>query len=503
MKLRKSAGLGLCIMVGAVLILATTGTVVGADTGGYVQEPAKHWHEVDAAWMDTFHNPAEGLEFGLDFRFRETYGRNIFSLDDQFGDGVALPFKAGNWNKYHWQRYRTRLSTKWDMNEDVSFNSRLLWEFWTHTDPHRSFNSALSNQNTDFDEIIFDSLNLQFRNALDMPLTLTVGRQDIILGTGWLVLDGTPADGPRSIYFDAIRGTYQLSDATTLDMIYIQQYDGETKWLSPINHREGTYHSTQKQDEKGVILYLTNVNDGQQRELYYIYKNDEPSQWSRINTPSAIGQDAEIHTIGGRLAGKINDSWSYSAELAKQWGRREEQSMKGLGTNNRLTYAFNDDKNTQVFAMYEFLSGDNPTTTSSEKFDTLWGDWPQSQRGGELQAYLWADEGALGEVANMHRLGMGHSYNPCQNWNLVTMYNLLWADKNTYGGSSGPAVPGGPMFSNGGDFRGQLFSCVATYQCCPTFRTNFILDYFVPGSYYDGGTQDHAMLGIINMEWTF
>ena len=83
------------------------------------------------------------------------------------------------------------------------------------------------------------------------------------------------------------------------------------------------------------------------------------------------------------------------------------------------------------------------------------------------------------------------------------MYNLLWADENTYEGTSGPGVPGGPIFSTGGDFRGQLFSCIATYQCCPGFKTNFVLDYFVPGSYYDGSTQDHAMLGIINVEWTF
>ncbi len=40
-----------------------------------------------------------------------------------------------------------------------------------------------------------------------MPLTATVGRQDIIEGVGWLVMDGTPLDGSRTVYFDAARFT--------------------------------------------------------------------------------------------------------------------------------------------------------------------------------------------------------------------------------------------------------------------------------------------------------
>ena len=85
---------------------------------------------------------------------------------------------------------------------------------------------------------------------------------------------------------------------------------------------------------------------------------------------------------------------------------------------------------------------------------------------------------------------------------METMYNLMWADQNTYEGTTGPAGIG-PMFSSGGDFRGQMITGLLTYQCCKAFRTQFLVDYFMPGSYYDGSTQDHAIFARINMEWTF
>ena len=500
------------VLMGVVLAAAVVGmtsVAMAADTPeGYVQAPAAHWHEVDNDFMQKFHNPADWIEMGLDLRLREVYARNILTLNEQYGDvpGVGGG-TADNWNNYHWQRIRTRWSAKFHVSEDVDFNTRLVWEWWGHTDPERHSPAVSAGffgiQDTEFDEMIFDHFNIQIRNAFDLPLTLTIGRQDIILGTGWLVLDGTPGDGSRTIFFDAIRGTYELSDATKLDMIYIQQYDDEDKWLQPFNNNavENRRHLTQKGDERGIIAYLTNKCGDQQRELYYIYKNDVDSQWRRGNSGVA-GQDADIHTIGGRLAGPIDENWSYSAELAKQWGNRNGNSLQAMGANTNLNYAFHDDKQTNVFVGYEYLSGDDPDSSADEQFDSLWGDWPQYQRGGDLQSYMWAFEGdGLGNVTNLHRLGFGHSFKPSGNWTMLTQYNLYWADKNTYRG--GKVSPGGNTYDTGDNFRGQMITGLLTYQCCKKFKTQFLVDYFIPGSYYAGPTSDDALFARINMEWTF
>ncbi|MEN8127009.1 MAG: alginate export family protein [Planctomycetota bacterium] len=499
MKARKMAKK--LILMAVISGIASVAIAANGTGEAYLQEEPAHFHEVDTDWMKSFHNPTEGLTLGLDLRLREVYNRNIFGLNKSFGDAAGE-----NWNNYHWQRYRTRLSAKYAINEDVDLNTRLVWEFWGHCAPSDSFSSFLDEQSYDFDEAIFDHMNLQFRNAFDMPLTLTVGRQDIILGTGWLVLDGTPGDGSRTIFFDAIRARYDLSDISKLDLIYIQQYDDEDKWLQPFNHNasEDRRHLTQLSDEKGLIMYLhSNLNDAHKNELYYIYKNEEESDWAKGNGKAGQGPDADIHTIGTRFFGTLDENWSYTAEIAKQWGDREGSSLKALGGNSKMTYAFNNDQKSEVHFGYEYLSGDDPSTSADEKFDTLWGDWPQSQRGGDLQSYLWTFEGALGEVTNLHRLGIGHSFKPAKQWTLLTDYNLLWADEMTYENAT-PRGPGEGLNFGNGHFRGQMLTGLLTYQCCKNFRTQFLLDYFIPGeSYYDDPSTDDAFFARINMEWTF
>jgi len=477
-------------------------------TETYVQEPPAHFHDVDADWMKAFHNPMEGVELGLDVRLREVYARNIFSLNESYGDNVTAPLRQGNYNNYHWQRYRTRLSAKWNIDDDVSFNTRLTWEFWGHAAPDRSFNPFFAEKNYDFDEAIFDVFNLQFRNAFDMPLTLTVGRQEIILGTGWLVLDGTPGDGSRTIFFDAIRAEYQVTDTSKIDLIYIQQYDDEEEYIKPFNHHavQDRRHLTQKGDERGFIFYWTNkFTDAVNNELYYMYKNDRDSEWRRsYQATSAPGQDADIHTVGTRFFGSLDENWSYSAEIAKQFGKRDSRTLQALGTNNKLTYAFRDELSSEVHVGYEYMSGDDPDSSADEMFDSLWGDWPQYQRGGDLQSYMWAFEGdGLGNVMNLHRVGIGHSFKPSEVWTIATDYNLLWADENRPAGKLTGGAGGGLNFDSGDNFRGQMISALATYQCCKKFKTHFLFDYFIPGSYYDSPSDDAAFFARVNVEWTF
>lgn len=484
-------------LVLTVFVAAAAAAAMAAEAA----EPAKHWHEIDTDWMDKFHHPMEGVEMGLDIRLREVYTSNLFSLNEKWGDAIDE-----DWNNFHWQRYRSRLSAKWAVSDDVTFNSRLTWEFWGHCAPDQTFNSFFTDKNYDFDEALFDIMNLQFRNAFDLPLTLTVGRQEIILGTGWLVLDGTPGDGSRTAFFDAIRAQYDLTDTSKLDLIYIQQYDDEEQYIKPFNHHavQERRHLTQQNDERGVIAYWTNkFSDTLSNELYYIYKNDDSSDWANHYKGASYGVDADIHTVGTRFFGKLDDNWSYSAEVAKQWGDREGDSLQALGGNSKLMYAFNDDKKNELHVGYEYLSGDDPETSADEQFDSLWGDWPQFQRGRDLQSYLWTFEGdGVGNVTNLHRLGFGHSFKPAQVWTIATDYNLMWADENTFGGTSrGPQ--GALNFDSGDNFRGQMISAVATYSCCKNFRTLFEIDYFIPGSYYDEPSQDEAYFARVGVEWTF
>ncbi|NLW85239.1 MAG: alginate export family protein [Phycisphaerae bacterium] len=474
--MRQSMVMGLI----AVVMIAATG--MSQSPANYADAPAAHWHDIDSDVLRAFKNPMEGLEMGLDLRLREVYAQNMVTVSDDEGDR-------------HYQRVRPRWSTKWTLDEDITFNTRLTWEFWNYCKPEGL-------RSTDFNEAIFDIMNIQFRNAFDLPLTLTVGRQDIILGTGWLVLDGTPADGSRTTFFDAVRGTYQLTDTAKLDMIFIQQYDDESKWLKPFNHGavRDSRHLTQNQDEKAVILYLTNnVSENFGFDAYYMFKKDKESGLARHY--GRTGDDQETNVIGGRVFGNLDDHWSYSVEGAYQFGRfrpngGEFVDQRAFGTNNKLQYSFHDEWRNEIHIGYEYLSGDDTGTGKNERFNTMWGDWPQTQRGGDLQSYIWSAEGNTGEVSNLHRLGVGHSFKPHQNWTMATDYNLLWADENSERGTT-------EGYSNSGNFRGHMLTGLLTYQCCKNFRTQFLLDYFIPGGYYETPRGDQAYFARVNMEWTF
>ncbi|MHC4950524.1 MAG: alginate export family protein [Planctomycetota bacterium] len=473
-------GLVLLAMIASVASAAVAAE--GTDT--FVQPDAKHFHEVDTDLMKKFHNPMEGLELGLDLRLREVYNSNMSVGSAPFSDD------------WHWQRYRFRLGGKYTITEDVNLNFRYVWEFWNFCDPE------YLDRSPDWRNSFFDRMNIEFKNAFDMPATLTVGRQDIILGTGWLILEGTPTDGSRSIFFDAIRYRHNLSETSSLDLIYINQQDDLNNWLPRFDHSSsmGGRNVADWNDEQGFIAYYTNKgNEVTSYDAYFIYKNEEQSDYAKHHAPTR-GYDAEIYTVGGRLFGALNDNWSYSAELAGQWGDRNGADLSAFGTNNKLIYSFNDDKQSQLFGGYEYLSGDDPGSSDDERFDPLWSGYPQSQRGGDLQVYMWTPEyGNIAEIGNLHRLGGGYSFKPSDTWTMVTQYNALWADED-----QNAFTNTGTGFTSGDSkFRGHLVSWVATYQCCKKFKAHFMVDYLFPGDFYPNPGGKDAYFTRVNLEWTF
>jgi hypothetical protein len=451
-------------------------------TAGMETKAHKH---LEGEFLDWFHNPAPWMEMTLDLRLRHVSARNMDTLDDETNN------RRGN--KWIYQRYRMRWGQKLKLNPDIDFNSRLIWEMRTWNEPKRK------PQSTDFDEILFDRFNFTMRNMFDAPLTGVFGRQDIILGKGWLVLDGTPLDGSRTIFMDAARLTYDMEECDTkVDMIYIDQGATSDRWLKPINDRDR--HFTE-QDEYGAIVYVTNKSlTDTQVEGYFMYKNDNPVNSSADDFPNAVwSRDAEIFTLGGAVQGDIDKAWDYRVEGAFQTGDRNGRDLRAFGSKADLRYKFCDPKQNSLHVVYEFLSGDDPSTTNrDEQFDPLWGEWPQWS---ELYVYTYSRETMIGETTNLHRLGFGHSFKPAPKWQLLTDYNLLWADENTRRGAA-PAADGF-AFSDNGKFRGQLLTMWLKYSCCKQVNAHFLTEYLIPGNYYQHGTRDHAFFIRFNVEYVF
>ncbi len=467
----------------AVAIVATTQAAAEATTQADANKTDSFLHldkqlhkHFSTDSMDWFHNPADGLTMTLDTRLRYVYGWNVYMDNSNRGHLV-------------FGRYRNRWGQQLKIDDDITINSRLVWEFRTWDEPDYKPSS------TDFDEIIFDRLNIQIKNFLDLPVTATIGRQDLIYGTGWLVLDGTPLDGSRTIFMDAAKFSWKVDDDTKLDMVYINNHASSNKWLKPINSRD---RYLTEQDEEGVILYLTDTSiQDTKLEGYFMYKHDSAVNSSARNFSPALvnawSKDAEIYTLGGAIQKKVDDNWSFRCEGAGQFGHKEGATLKAFGTKNELTYSFNDKYSNQLHAEYEYLSGDDESTSANEAFDPLWGEWPQFS---ELYVYSYAKEGAIGETTNLHRLALTHNFNPYKSIRLKTAYHLLWAAEDTKGSTS--------VFNGGSHtFRGQLLTCWLTYSCCKQVKAHIVAEYFMPGNYYAEGNRGQATFVRANLEYTW
>jgi hypothetical protein len=448
--------------------------------------PASPPHK-ELFWPDAwakFHNPTDWLSMGLDFRFRIEYGENWMTLDD---DNIN--------HEHEYERYRTRWWTKWVLGDDVTLNTRLAWEFRTWDEPR--------SQDVEFnaDEALFDWFNINLRNVGGMPLTVTVGRQDIIMGVAWLVLDGTPLDGSRTIYFDAARATYDWAGASSkIDLIYINQSAESDRWLEPICDED---RAVTEQDEGGAILYVTNTSfKPMQLEGYFIYKNDNPINRPVTNMPNAWSRKAEIFTFGGAVAGTRGDHWKYRAEGAIQTGSKHDQTadlsigekrdLEAYGALTNLEYLIKDSHDSSVHVGYEYASGDDPDTSDNEQFDLLWGEWP---RWSELLIYTASYETTPAELTNLHRANIGHKFNLNKQWQISTDYHALWADEQ--GSSSRYNI------SDDHKFRGSLLTSWWRFKFSDQLYGHLLGEYFFPGNYFQAPTSDEAWFLRLNIEYVF
>jgi hypothetical protein len=404
-------------------------------------------------------------------------------------------------HEHEYQRYRTRWWTKWVLGDDISLNTRLAWEFRTWDEPRTQ------DVNFNADEALFDWFNINLRNVAGMPLTATIGRQDIILGGGWLVLDGTPLDGSRTIYFDAARATYDWAETSSkLDLIYISQSAESDRWLQPICDED---RAVTEQDENGAILWWTNTSfKPMQLEGFFIYKNDNPFDQSVTNIPTPLQvwtRKAEIFTFGGAVSGTHGDHWKYRAEGAIQTGEKslpttdlstgDMRDLEAYGVLATLEYLFKDPAQHATHITYEYASGDDPDTSDNEQFDLLWGEWP---RWSELLIYTATFETSPAELTNLHRFNVGHRFNLTKQWTITADYHALWADENGQASWLNRYA-----LSDEHHFRGHLFTAWAKFKFSEQLIGHLLGEYFNPGSYYQDRTDDDAFFLRVNVEYTF
>ena len=510
------------ITLGATLAVASAQT-----TQSTTAAPAPPPPELSSTeqMIQDMKNPLSWLSWGGDLRIRNEYFNNALSLTS---DPKLSPL-FGNLHSQDYFRYRGRLWTSIAPTEDLSFNVRLAAEPREFMEPS-TMDTFYNREGMQWRYGIIDSLNVKWKLPLDQPMTLTVGRQDIFLGDGWLVGDGTPEDGSFTYFLDAARATWELKEYhTTVDAIGLVQYGRPDAWLPTIGPSTSQGGNPEPylltdQNEKGAILWIANKSlPAANLDGYFIYKHD-----TRLNdAPEAtFGDNADLYTVGGRLSGLFEDHWKYSVEGAYQFGQKQDPELNGqtgsnpllapsaqttgfrdvsaFGLNGQLSYLFKDEMKDQLSLSFEFLSGDNPNSKNDEMFDVLWGRWPSWSE--MYNIYSYVQETRVGQTANLYRVGPTWSVTPVKKLDFSLSYYALFADQSvptrdlneTLNPALGlPASPG--PFSTTGNFRGHYLQAVLKYKFTQHMSGHLWGELLFPGDYY----VDHSLVTFLRAELMF
>ena len=440
-------------------------------------------------WADEVKNPVGWFSWGGDIRVRNEYFNNAVSLGSGPSSGPFAPV-----HEQDYFRFRGRVWASFFPTNDLTVNVRLAAE-------PREFMKT-STFDTYFDGTgmqwrygIIDTLNVQWKQPLDLPATVTVGRQDINLGDNWLFGDGTPEDGSFTSFLDSARVTCNLKDQhTTIDAIGIVQYGRPDAWLPTIGPStsqggDPNAYLLTDQNEKGAVLYIANKSlPAANLDGFFIYKHD-----SALNdAPASLFSDnADIFTFGGRVSGLVAENWNYSAEGAYQFGRKQYQynapltapldenyhNLSAFGVNSKISYLFKDKMNDQLSLVFEFLSGDNPKTGTDEMFDVLWGRWPQWSE--MYNIYSYVNETRVGQTANLIRFGPTWSVDPIKDMNFSLSYNALFANQDVPTQATLPTA-----FTGTGDFRGHYLQSIIKYKFTKHMSGLLMGECLFPGDYY-------------------
>lgn len=432
--------------------------------------------------------PGSGLTWGADLRLRQVLIGNV-GLND------ANPIADRNF-----QRLRARLWGGY-ASKPLEASARLMWEGRHYGQPDREDWPAPGFEQWYSGGLLFDNLSFTLKAIGGAPLALKLGRQDIILGNGWLVLDGTPLDGSRTLYFDAARATWtDLPAATSLELIYMDQSADTGRFPAPL---AGDDEDQVEQDERGAVLYLRSrgVRADTDLDASLIYKENRPKVTAgnlRVNNgapfPSPPDQ-GEVYAAGLRADARLSPSWTARAEGAYQWGRRNGRDLSALGLNGRLAWGLGDTLGKGVHLGYEYLSGDDPDSGDDEAFDPLWGRWPQWS---ELMIYQWPLDSRVGEATNLHRLNLGWGAKPHPSAEVTLDYHALWADQES------ARTPGQlANISRNGRFRGHLFTGWLKAKLNRQVSGHLVAEYLRPGDFYADHRQDDSYFirAELNLTW--
>lgn len=323
-----------------------------------------------------------------------------------------------------------------------------------------------------WDEVFFDLLYVKCDSLGGRPVTVTLGRQNIGLGEGFLVMDGGPLDGSRSAYFNAFNINWQFKPKSSLTLIYANQPEQDD--LLPIIHDQNK--ALVEQSEQAFIAYYSSHLKSTALQVYAMRKNIDATSTKR---------SASVNCVGSYVQAPVTFRLTVTGELAAQIGKRAGADQRAYGgyayAEYKTGWPVHFPKTFTLGALY--LSGDNPTTDKYEGWEPMFGRWPKWS---DLYIYTLVRETGAAYWTNLASIFAKTSIVVVPDLTLsFDLYHLLAPQK----ANPETSFPGGR-----GKDRGNLFIGKLTYQMNKHVSGHVLWENFNPGNYYFDGADNCAWM---------
>ena len=415
------------------------------------------------------------ITLGGQVRMRGYNLQNVWDFnDDTDGD---------NWDVF---RHKTTIWAKIDATEKVSGFVALSNQNWgegvSAVEPFPGVvNWEMDNMSN---KVFVDNAYISVKDMFDMPVDLTIGRQNVMYGTGFVLFDGNSQFGSTSIFLDGVKAGWRITDNVTLDGLYFKDWEGS---------RDNASDDADVEDDITVSgLYLTNKAcplTGMKQELYALNRNDQ-----------TLNKD--IWMYGIRFSDTMECGFDYSLEGAIQKGDAYEDGLGEIvdqdayGLKLGAGYTFKDASMTpRVYLGYAFLSGDEDRNDDdNERWDVFYGG--HAPQFGDIIAFKYLniaggnsiaasyDPGyadlstTIGEAvySNLQNITLGASANLIKNLSANVSWSMLEADE-----TRDSVVLG----KNYDDEIGDVFQLTLKYKYTPKLSFTLYSALFTAGDAFD------------------
>lgn len=430
----------------AAMIAAVSAYAADADETAATKQSAEYQKEAPKfkqAMPQTDAGGSKQFKWGGDFRFRTVYMDNIPNI-------VGTETGARSF-----QRYRTRLFGEYHPTENLYFRTRLVNEFRTDQTEN------LPDDYAAFDETVIDCLYVDYTHDM---FDVRIGRQDLIYGTGKVILDGTPMDGSRTIYFDAAKVTFKGIENTKVDLLAMYtRAINELAIHSQDRNLVWNVDPTYDHAEAGGGIYIkNNSSEKLPWEAYWILKTKEDT--------GPVTPFENTHTLGTRLMPKLGGNLTSNLEMAYQ----SNESTDGFMIDAVVNLSIMEDQKGKLGLGWYHLSND---------WNPVFSRWPQYS---ELYVYAYTPaDGGVGRWSNVSMPHIDFSISPMKKLKSDLLLGYMFAPSN-----DSPA---------GGHNRGLLFTWWNKFTLKEKMLSDrdkltghFLVELMQPGDYYTSNQRDHT-----------